>query len=218
MRLSYRINWIFNDAVGIFLGIAIAGGLLSMESQWFGQPGTVVAKAEGLGIALVGGLIAGTVLSWFQWKVLKRLYPAISWKVWWGNTALAFIASWMLAILPSFSYNAENALQPVVPPLGIPVYTLIYGSILFGAVMGAFIGFAQWMELKKHRDNAAEWIGMNVFSWSLSIFLIVLLGFLFEGQLSAFLLSGIIGGVIAALCIAGITSMFFRETESKATN
>ncbi|MCO6486772.1 MAG: hypothetical protein J5I98_00075 [Phaeodactylibacter sp.] len=37
MRLSYRINWIFSDALGIFLGIAAAGGILSLESQLLGQ-------------------------------------------------------------------------------------------------------------------------------------------------------------------------------------
>ncbi|MCB0582224.1 MAG: hypothetical protein KDD10_23295 [Phaeodactylibacter sp.] len=213
MRLSYRINWIFSDALGIFLGIAVAGGILSLESQLLGQPGTPGGKIEGLGLALVGGLIAGTILAWFQWRMLKRRYPALSWNVWWGNTVIAFIAAWILAILPSFSYHAESATQQSVPPFGIPVYTLVYGSILFGAVMGAIIGFAQWLELKKHREDAGEWIGMNVFGWSLGVFLLAMLGFLFQGELSAFLLAGIAGGVVAALCIAGITSMFFQQAE-----
>lgn len=213
MKLSYRINWIFNDAAGIFLGIAVAAGILSLESQWLGTPGTVAGKAEGLGIALLGGLIAGTILAWFQYRILQRRYPALSWKVWWGNTVLAFIAAWGLAILPSFSYTGHNAMQEVVPPFGIPVYTLIYGSILFGAIMGAIIGFAQWMELRKHREDAGEWIGVNVFGWSLGLFLLTLLGFVFADQLSAFLLVGIVGGLIAALCIAAITSMFFQRME-----
>ncbi|MCB0589423.1 MAG: hypothetical protein KDD06_29335 [Phaeodactylibacter sp.] len=214
MRISYRINWIFNDAVGIFLGIAAAAGILSLESQWLGQPGTVAGKAEGMVIALVGGLIAGSILAWFQWRILKRSYPALSWKRWWGNTVLAFMASWILAILPSVSYSADNPIQEIVTPLGIPVYTLIYGSIMFGAVMGALIGFAQWLELRRYRDDASEWIGMNVFGWSLGMFLLTLLGFIFYGQVSVLLLSGIIGALIAALCVAVITSVFFQRLES----
>lgn len=210
MKLSYRINWIFNDAVGIFLGIAVAAGILSLESQWLGQPGTPGGKIEGLAIALVGGLIAGTILAWFQWRPLKRRYPALSWNVWWGNTVLAFIAAWVLAILPSFSYNPDSAIQQVIPPFGIPMYTAVYGSMIFGGVMGAIIGFGQWLELKKHRKDAGEWIGMNVFAWALGLFLLTLAGLLFAGEMSAFLLAGVVGGLIAALCIAAFTSMFFQ--------
>lgn len=213
MKLSYRFNWIFNDAVGIFLGIAVAAGILSLESRWLGQPGTPGGKIEGLIIALLGGLIAGTILAWFQWRPLKRRYPALSWNVWWGNTVLAFIAAWILAILPSFSYNADSAIQQVIPPFGIPMYTAVYGSMIFGGVMGAIIGFAQWMELKKHRDDAGEWIGMNVFGWALGMFLLTLAGLLFAGEMSAFLLAGVIGGLIAALCVAAFTSMFFQRVE-----
>ena len=213
MRISYRINWIFNDAVGIFLGIAAAAGILSLESQWLGQPGTVAGKAEGMVIALVGGLIAGSILAWFQWRILKRRYPGLSWTRWWGNTTLAFIAGWVLAIVPSFSYTGENAIQQVISPFGIPVFTAMYGSIIFGALLGAFIGFGQWMELRKHREKSAQWIGMNVFGWALGMFAIVLLGMAFEGQLSEFLLTGIFGGLIAAVSIAGITSTFFQKVE-----
>lgn len=217
MKSSYRINWILNDALGIFLGIAVAAGILTMESQLLGQPGTAVEKVGGLGVALAGGLIAGTILAWFQWRALKRRYADLSWIGWWGNTVIAFIAGWILAIIPSFSYTGQNAIHQVIPPFGIPTFTAMYGSIIFGATLGGLIGFAQWLELRKHREKASSWIGMNVFGWALGMFAITLLGLVFESQLSVFLLTGVAGGLVAALCIAGITSTFFREVEGQAS-
>ncbi len=216
MSTSYRTNWIINDAIGIFLGIAVAAGILTYEGQMLGQPGTAAEKVGSLGVALAGGLIAGTILAWFQYRALKRRYSDLSWTGWWGNTVIAFVAGWILAIAPSFAYTGENAIQQVIPPFGIPVYTAMYGSIIFGGLMGAFIGFAQYLELRKHREKASSWIGMNVFGWALGLFLIVVLGLLFGEQLSVFLLTGVAGGLVAALCIAGITSTFFRKVEGKA--
>ncbi|MCB0555393.1 MAG: hypothetical protein KDD02_17740 [Phaeodactylibacter sp.] len=219
MKSTFQSSWIINDAVGIFLGIAVAAGLLSYESQLLGQPDTALEKAAGLVFAIVGGLIAGSILAWFQWRILKQRYQHLSWVKWWGNTVLAFIAGWVLAIAPSFTFTGENSMQ-AIPPFGIPEFTVVYGSIIFGAILGALIGFAQWLVLRNHQDKAAPWIGMNVFSWALSLFVITLAGLVFQASNSfrEFLLTGVAGGIIAGLCIAGITSYFFRQADSNNTS
>ena len=67
------------------------------------------------------------------------------------------------------------------------------------------------MKLRKYRHRAGEWVSLNVFGWAQGLFLIVLTGILLQEPtlLTTFLLSGVGGGLVAAVCIALITSMFF---------
>jgi len=215
MQTTYRTNWILNDTLGIFLSIALAAGVLTYAGQLIGDPVTPLDKLGNLGVAIVGGLFAGSILAWFQWRILKKRYDDLSWTKWWRNTVLAFIGGWILAIVPSLTYTSDHAIQQVIPPFGIPVHTVMYGSIIFGAVLGSLIGFGQYLELRKHQKRASRWIGLNVFSWAAGFFVIVLLGLLFDQHLSMFLLTGVAGGLITALCVAGVTSYFFRKTENE---
>ena len=212
MKTSYRKKWILYDTLGIFLGIAVATGILSFESMLMGsESATLAEKVINLGVAVVGGLLAGSILAWFQYTALKHRYPELSWTGWWGNTTLAFIAGWILAIVPSLAFTGANSMVTVVPPFGVPLYTALFGSILFGGLLGAFIGYAQWLKLRKYRKRAGEWVSLNVFGWAQGLFLIVLTGILLQEPtlLTTFLLSGVGGGLVAAVCIALITSMFF---------
>ncbi|MCO6493331.1 MAG: hypothetical protein J5I98_33230 [Phaeodactylibacter sp.] len=63
MSTSYRTNWIINDATGIFLGIAVAAGILTFESQLLGQPATAAEKVGRLVAALC---IAGITSTFFR--------------------------------------------------------------------------------------------------------------------------------------------------------
>lgn len=218
MKNSYRSNWILKDALGIFLGIAVAAGILTLQSQWIGQPETASGKLLGIVFALGGGLVAGSIIAWFQWSTLKTRFKQLSWVKWWRNTVLAFTSAWIIAIIPSFMYTGTNAMNEVVVPFGIPLFTVEYGSIIFGAMMGGLIGFGQWFELKKHLPKSGQWIGANVFSWSFGMFLIALSGLIASETtlMQGFLITGLIGGLLAALCIAGFTGQFFGAPRMEA--
>ncbi len=213
MKSNYQTNWIVNDTIGIFLSIAVSAGILAYEVQWLGLPTTTNEKLTGLGLAIGGGLIAGTILAWFQYRILKKRYENLNWSRWWRNTVIAYIGAWVLAIVPSFFATEANSIGQVIPPFGIPTFTVEYGSILFGGIMGAMIGCAQWFELRRHRQRASGWVGTNTFGWAGGLLIIAMIGLVFQGSLPTtmhvFVAAGLIGGLLAAIAIAVSTSLFF---------
>ena len=212
MKSDFQTKWIFNDAVGIFLGILVASAIIFFEIQLIGQPESLSEKIVNVSVALIGGLITGSILAWFQYGTLRKRYAGLSWKRWWGNTALAFTAGWFIAIIPSLSFSGSYGFEQVVLPFGLPTYAMVYGSILLGAIMGALIGTAQWLILRKHRERARRWIGMNIFGWAFGAFIMTMSGLLYPGTelLNVMLMVAGVGGLLTALVLAGITSYFFR--------
>ena len=209
MKTSYQTKWIFSDSLGIFLGLALAAGIVIFEAELIGEPSGLTGRLSNVGIAIVGGLLAGTIVAGFQWRALHQRYEGLSWFRWWRNTVLAFTAGWLLAIVPSLSYTGENAMNQVIAPFGIPTYASMYGSILFGGLMGGLIGFAQNLELRKHQSGITQWIGMNVFGWAAGFFVMTIIGLVLTSPapLTMFLLAGLGGALITALTVAGMTSM-----------
>ena len=107
----------------------------------------IMATALGwlLGNLLFSGIpviISGAAIAAFQWAVLyRRIHKAWRWAIY---SSLGWIVGYIIFVA-FFSANTEA---------------------LLGPVMGAAIGFVQWLLLRKEVEWAGWWIIINILAWT----------------------------------------------------
>jgi hypothetical protein len=167
----FLLLWVLASAAGLVFGLF--GGTI------IGMPFSLLFDALGLGILsmVVLGAVYGAVIGLAQWLVLRHF---VNWA-----------GRWTL-------YSSLGGL--IGFPLGFELSTafaLGFGRILHGLAMGAVIGLAQWLVLRRAGPWATVWIaastaGMGLV-WSFPI-AIMAQGGMLRLAVQSLLYGGITGG------------------------
>jgi hypothetical protein len=159
------IHWVAMTAVGELLGIGCAGGIAVLVNQAIPEPMTMTQKWTVLATMICAGLMEGIITGYLQWRVLRRLWPAMTALAWMGATAAIAVFGWGLGMIPSlfiFDAPAEASAAPQLPSDMI-MYPLAALAFL---VVGALFGLAQWVVLRHHALRGAWlWIPANAVGW-----------------------------------------------------
>lgn len=210
LPMSFRWRWILNCAAGEFFGIALAAAIAVAGNQMVGEPSLWWQKLIVLILALLSGLLEGSILAWFQWRVMRKKIPSLPLRRWWRNTVLIALAGWFLGMLPSLllaGTEPEAAGASFDPAWWVILITA--GSM--GLLLGALFGWAQWLELKKHLARAASWVGLNALGWLFGMIFIFIAATWPDTTTPVpyIILSGMVGGLLAGLSVGIATSFFF---------
>jgi hypothetical protein len=160
---AYWRKWTQHCAAGELLGIGVAGGIAFVVNQTLGEPVSLLEKGIVLGSMVLAGAIEGTLLGWFQWRVLKERIPLLPAREWIEWTVAIAMLGWLLGTLPSLFWIEAPADQASAPEIS-PVL-LALGSIAMGLGLGALFGGFQWMALRKYVTGAGRWIVANALGW-----------------------------------------------------
>ena len=168
---------------------------------------------------LVAGLIEGTIVGYFQWRVLKLKFGAIPKSRWIFLTALGAVIAWFLGMLPSIflaQSSSESMPSDVAPPL---VAILILRGAM-GAALGTLWGGLQWMELRKHVKSAKQWILANALGWFVGLAIIMRAASWPNESIpwQTIALIGVGSGLLAGLGVGAITGWFLIRLEPQRTN
>lgn len=150
---------------------------------------------------VIAGLVEGALLGWSQAHVLKRLLPRLSVGRWTLFTSMAAAVAWLIGLAPSEFTPVWTAWPPALQ---------LTVGFLAGAALLTSIGFAQWLELRRHLPHAWRWIPGTAVAWSvgLLIFLAVSTPLWQPGQQPAVIaLIGVLAGMSMAVGMAMITGM-----------
>lgn len=150
---------------------------------------------------LAAGALEGAVLGAGQAGVLRRRLPGLSVSRWVGLTAGAATAAYALGLLPS-------ATAPVTAGWPAVLRGLLVGVV--GVLVLVSIGGAQWLELRRHVDHAARWVGVTALAWLLGLatFLAVATPLWRPGQsMAVTVLVGLGAGALMALVMATVTGI-----------
>jgi hypothetical protein len=150
---------------------------------------------------VAAGAVEGALLGAGQVHVLRRALPAVSRGRWTALTSGAAALAYVVGLLPSTT-------APLLVRLPIPVLGVLLGA---GAVLllGS-IGTAQWLELRRHVEHAAAWIGITALAWllGLGVFLAVAMPLWHPGQpVASAVLVGLGAGALMALVMAAVTGL-----------
>ncbi|MFH1031977.1 MAG: hypothetical protein V1767_05405 [Chloroflexota bacterium] len=203
----YWLNWMAACAAGEFFGIGVAAGIGFLYFKVFGEPQNIGQKFLIILVAILAGIIEGTVTGSFQWSVLKKRFPGMTVRNWVGLTALGAAIAWILGMIPSTFFMPQSASSANIEP---PLVLIILLAAILGLVLGALFGVFQWFELKKHTTNANRWIWANTFGWAVGM-VIIFLGtsiISVDSKLGLVILIGTVSGLLAGLSVGAITGLF----------
>ena len=154
---------------------------------------------DGMLLMLVlGGVVEGAVLGWFQAYVLRGRLPAVSVRRWVGFTAVAAAVAWTLGLVPA----GTDAWQEW------PAAAQIGGASVAGILLLVSIGLAQWIELRRHVAGAWRWIAGSAAAWAagLAVFFAVSTPLWQPGQEQWLVAAiGLVAAVLMALTMAVIS-------------
>ena len=214
MNRSFKFKWTLACGLGEFFGLAIAAGIAGGHALLLGEPSSLLQKVGLLAAMVFAGLIEGSLIASFQWRVLRQRFPQISFRGWWRVTVTAAIVAWILGMMPSaFGANTGAASDP-----GLNLQ--IFAGLMLGFFLGALFGIFQWTILKNYADLAVKWITGNAIGWAIAMAVI----FLIAGSVPAgapfwqIALSGAIAGLLAGLIVGLFTGFFMPEAKESSTN
>jgi hypothetical protein len=139
------------------------------------------------------GVIIGTAVGLGQWLALRRSLPGSAW--------------WIVATLIGFGVGKL---------LGDAIAEQISGTlgyVLSGAAIGAVLGVAQWVVLRRHVGEAWWWVVASAVAWAVGWGLISAVG---EGSGEQLAMTYLVGGVGAAAAgtITGIALVWLLQDRS----
>jgi hypothetical protein len=121
---------------------------------------TALNPAATMPALVAAGAVEGAVLGWSQARVLKHRIPALSVRRWIGGTAAAASLAWFIGLLPGAYPEVWQGWQ-----LGARI---VVGA-LAGTVLLCSIGFAQWLELRRHLPRSGSWVAGSAAAWCLGL-------------------------------------------------
>lgn len=203
-------RWTVGCGTGEFLGIAAAAAITLGHRFLLGEPSSTEGRLLNLFFMLAAGLVEGSVLAWFQYRLISQVFPQVAWKQWLAYTATAAVIGWMLGILPSLFLTGQ--MEEVAGQASAP---LVYYSVaaLTGLLLGALFGYFQWLPLKGLRRNALLWIPANALGWALGM-VFVFLGASLPDETTAWPLVvaySALGGALGGLSVGAITGYFLLK-------
>ena len=206
-------KWILYCGIGEMLGVTLAAAVAYFTLVGLKGPPSWGTQLSVLGLMALAGLLEGSFLGFFQWKVLSEKIPALSRSGWIGLTAILTIFGWVFLALGFLLFYPEG---PVLPfyfsefSLTEHPFLFLMEGIVAGMFAGLGLGFLQWLLLRKHLPNAGFWIGSNILGWGLGLNFILIATYLpfSPPNLLSIILMGAAGGLLAGLCAGIVTGSF----------
>jgi len=139
--IAWFIGWTLASTVGGFLGLLL--GLAVIEA--LGMIESTASDTAGFSTVFEGGIVfgmvCGSVVGIAQWIVLRKRVPRSAWWI------LATAVGWAIGLMTCRALGE------------------IMGTAVYGAVLGAVIGTAQWFFLRTHVYRAGWWILASTVGW-----------------------------------------------------
>lgn len=186
-------RWVPRVAAGEVLGF-LAPALLQPLTPGMGA-------GQGMLLFVAAGAVEGAVLGWAQSRVLRRWLPGLSPARWIAGTCLAAAAAWFIGMsVGTFGFLWQQWAVPVQATVGVVAALVLLGSI----------GFAQWLELRRHLARSGWWVAGSGAAWlvGLGVFLAVSTPLWHPGQPAALIvLIAILAAVAMALGMSVVTGL-----------
>lgn len=213
-------KWTRSCAAGELIGIAAAALLAVGYIRLFGEPSGFWSGLFNVLVMLLAGAIEGSLLGWFQWRVLRLKFPQLKLSDWMGYTIAVAVLGWAMGMIPTMLFNnAASHNQPTNAEVTVStepaLWLVLLGAAALGLLLGALFGLFQWLALRRQSPNAQKWILGNAIGWSLAMFWIFLAASIPDASTPLMLVVGMgaAGGILAGLSVGAITGLFLLHID-----
>jgi len=192
-RVPTLASWIAACALAEGIGMTAA----SAASRAANEVGGGFLGA--LGVIVLGGLVEGSALGLLQSWWLAHRFPGLS-RAWWSVVTVVVAGlGWAAASLPGLG-AASDGDQP-------PLLLIVLGALSLGAVMGALLGAAQALVLRKAVRHPWRWVSINALAWAPAMAIIFVGAMLPDARwlTPTVILLGSATGIIAGAVLGAVT-------------
>ena len=123
-----------------------------------------VVRAE---LIVTTSILEGALIGYFQWRVLRRIFPTVSSRMWVGVTMIAAGSGCLLSWLPT-SFALTSALASRIGDVTVGTAAAVRICLVTGALIGLVWGVAQYAVLRLHVHQGGRWILASVAAWTIS--------------------------------------------------
>ncbi|MGE0442877.1 MAG: hypothetical protein AB7L66_16840 [Gemmatimonadales bacterium] len=169
-------RWILGNGVAEALGLGGTLMLAGVAADALGPQTAAPTILVGAAVAILfGAFLEGTVIGFFQARVLRGALAGFPVGRWIGATTIGAGLAWTLGMVPSTvislvtSGDAALSVQPSVEPPAALIWLLAAG---LGLVLGPFLGWPQARVLRSRLAHPYRWIGANMAAWAVGMPLI----------------------------------------------
>jgi hypothetical protein len=156
------MRWVAACAVGEALGLSLSGVVAAVVGAVFapdvGDPAPWMLRA----LMVLAGFIEGACVGAAQSALLRQRFPDLSAVNFTLVTGVGMAAGWGLG-----SALAGGAEDFASPNLG----TMVVFALGSGVGLGAILGTAQALLLRRHTASAHRWIAANAVGWGFAMLL-----------------------------------------------
>jgi len=165
------LRWVIANAGAELIGLGgSAAVLVAFNSLSQNAQAIVDVLLMALVAVVLGAFFEGAVVGFAQWYVLRRALPYMERSTWVSMTAVGAGIAWLFGIIPSTLVAVSQILAPptaTAPPPADPGQpTILLAASLMGLVLGATLGYPQYLALARHVYGAGWWIAINAAAWS----------------------------------------------------
>lgn len=165
-KMRFWLRWVAANGLAEVVALGIVGiGATIVVDQALADPTLTSIVVAGIAVSLFGA-IAGFVLGWAQWTVLRAFLPTAKARNWVAATTIGGIVSWLLAMTPNtiIGLTASSAGSP--PGFGIAAMLAI--AVAAGAASGVGLSAPQFYVLRPQVKNAGWWLAANALAWMIA--------------------------------------------------
>jgi len=159
-------RWTLANALSELFGLGLTFVITGLVFSKLDSQQTIVSILWSFVFAVLSGAIEATVVGLAQWWAMRPWFPSIGRFTWWRGTLIGALIAYVLGYLPSTLMSMGEAASqsaPVEEPAQWIVLLLAAGM---GAIGGAVLSFAQWLELRRVVKGAGIWMPANMLAWA----------------------------------------------------
>lgn len=159
-------RWTLANALAELFGLGLTFVITGLVFSRLDSQQTVVSILWSFVFAVLSGAVEATVVGLAQWWAMRPWFPTVSRFAWWRGTLIGALIAYVLGYLPSTLMSMGEAASqsaPVEEPAQWIVLLLAAGM---GAIGGAVLSFAQWLELRRVVKRAGIWMPANMLAWA----------------------------------------------------
>jgi len=159
-------RWTFANALAELFGLGLTFVITGFVFSKLDSQGTVTSIILSFIFAVLSGAVEATVVGLAQWWAMNPWFSSIGRFAWWRATFIGALVAYVLGYLPSTLMSMGEATSQSAPVEEPAQWIVLLLSAGMGAVGGAVLSFAQWLELRKNTKGAGVWIPANMLAWA----------------------------------------------------
>ena len=161
-----QLAWISYCVAGWVIALTLSSIIALIVSSYLAEYRSGTPKVVADVLIALAVVLESAVIGYFQWRVLRRLFPTMTRGTWVGSSIIAGASGYCLSWLPT-SFALTLALASRIGDTTPGPFTVATFCVVTGALVGIVWGMLQFLVLRLHAYRPGSWILASMLAWTI---------------------------------------------------